>query len=42
MPDEEFEVLSEEVVRAHVHKPEERSEELRHVLSMQEAQTLYH
>jgi hypothetical protein len=42
MPDEEFEVLSEEVVRAHVQKPEERSEELRHVLSMQEAQTLYH
>jgi hypothetical protein len=43
MPDEEFDMLGEEdlAVRAHVHEPEERSKELRHVLPVREALTLH-
>jgi hypothetical protein len=47
MPDEAFDVLSKEdlallsTVRVHVHEPEERSEELGHVLPMQEARPLH-
>jgi hypothetical protein len=47
MPDEEFDVVSEEdlvaeqAIRVHVHKPEERSEELGHVLPVREAWALH-
>jgi hypothetical protein len=41
MPDEEFDVLGEEAVRAHVHESEECSEELGHVLPVREARALH-